>query len=274
MAGTMSRHVSSGIGLASVFTLSALFFCCAAHASAPQPAPDSQDAAARIFAYEAVTIKPDNSGNGFWKYTADGFTTGGMAVNNLIRSAFNVLTDDQIIGLPAWAKSEPLTIQAKMDADTAATLGKLPPERQWKERQLMMQSLLGDRFALKAHHATKDLPTYELVVAKTGSKLKRSASETGGNVMVLSGKIDARAISMQSFAANLSLNVGRVVVDKTDLKGGYDFAIEFAPEGADASDPRPSLFTVLEEQLGLKLVPSKDPVDVIVIDHIERPTEN
>jgi uncharacterized protein (TIGR03435 family) len=241
---------------------------------AQQAAPVPENAAPKTFAYEAITIKPDPTGNGFWRNTPDGFTTGGMPATNVIRSAFGLLTDDQIVGLPAWAKSEPLTIQAKMDAITATALIKLPPEQFIKQRQLMMQALLADRFALKVHHATKELPVYELVVAKTGSKLKRSASDIGGNIMNGSARIDAHAVSMQSFVANLSFTVGRMVVDKTGLAGGYDFTLEFAPEGADPSDPRPSLFTALEEQLGLKLIPSKGPVDVIVVDRIERPTEN
>lgn len=226
------------------------------------------------FSYEAVTIKPDDSGNGFWKNRLDGFSTGGMPAANLIRTAFGLLTDDQIVGLPAWAGTEPLAVEAKMDSDTAASLGKLAPEEFVKQRQLMMQALLADRFAIKVHHTTKELPIYELSVARAGSKLRRSATDTGGNMMNGSARIDARAVSMRSLAANLSFTVGRIVVDKTGLEGSYDFTVDFAPEGADASDTRPSLFTALEEQLGLKLVPSKGPVDVIVVDHIERPSEN
>jgi len=254
--------------LAAALVFSALSAFGQATARMPQPT------AAGSFTYEAVTIKPDNSGNGSWRYRLDGFSTSGMPATNLIRNAFGLLTDDQIVGLPAWAKTEPLAVQAKMDADTAAALAKLPPEEFLKQRQLMMQLLLAQRFALKVHHAQKDLPTYELVVAKTGSMLKSSASDTGGNMMNGSARIDARAVSMRTLAANLSLTVGRIVVDKTGLEGSYDFTVDFAPEGADPSDPRPSIFTALEEQLGLKLVPSKGPVDVIVVDHVERPSEN
>ena len=226
------------------------------------------------FTYDAVTIKPDDSGNMFWKNTPDGFSMSAMPAANLIRTAFWVLADDQIVALPAWARSEPLAIQAKMDAGTTAAFEKLPPMEHWKQTQLMMQALLVDRFALKFHHATRELPTYDLTIAKDGPRLKHAESEIGGNIIVGDAKIDAHAISISNFAANLSHILGRVIVDKTGLAGGYDFALEFAPEGADASDTRPSVFAALEEQLGLKLVPSKGPVDVIVIDHIERPTAN
>jgi uncharacterized protein (TIGR03435 family) len=73
---------------------------------------------------------------------------------------------------------------------------------------------------------------------------------------------------------NLSSTVGRIIVDNTELAGGYDFTLEWAPLGADASDPRPSIFTALEEQLGLKLKPARGPVDVIVVDSIQRSSEN
>lgn len=273
----MTRRISLQVELASLLALAAVLLSCAMHVPAQQSSPaqpPAETAAPRTFAYEAVTIKHGSPDNSFWKFTPDGFTTGGMPVSNLFRSAFGVVMDDQIVGLPAWAKAEPLTVEAKMDADTAAALEKLPPMERWKQTQLMLQSLLGDRFALKFHHDTKELPTYDLTVAKGGSRMKRSASETGGHAEYSSGKVEAAAVSMENFAMNLSFTAGRIVLNRTGLEGGYDFTLDYAPEGADASDTRPSLFTALEEQLGLKLVPSKGPVDVIVIDHIERPTEN
>jgi uncharacterized protein (TIGR03435 family) len=232
------------------------------------------DASSRPFAYEVVTIKPDNSGNAYWRFTQDGFSTGGMGAANLIRTAFNVLMDDQIVGLPAWARTEPLAIQAKMDADTVAALAELSPADRSKQMQLMMQPILIDRFALKFHHENKELSIYELRVANGGVKLAKASPDEGGHGVYSSGKIDAQGVSIENLAANLSFIAGRTVRDKTGLTGTYDLTLEYAPEGADSSDPRPSLFTALEEQLGLKLVPSKGPGDVIVVDHVERPSEN
>jgi uncharacterized protein (TIGR03435 family) len=146
---------------------------------------------------------------------------------------------------------------------------------QWKQMQLMLQAMLADRFALKAHRETRDLPIYELTVAKSGSKMKQTTPDSsGGSANYASGKVTAHQISIESVAANLSFAVGRVIVNKTGLEGGYDFALDYAPDGADASDTRPSIFTALEEQLGLKLEPARGPVDVIVVDQIERPTAN
>jgi uncharacterized protein (TIGR03435 family) len=223
--------------------------------------------------FEAVTIKPDNLGNAYWKNTPDGFSTASTAAN-LIKSAYWLPTSDQIVGLPKWTGSELLDVQAKMDAETAAALGKLPPTEQWQQRQRMLRSLLAERFALKVHPATKQLPIYVLTVANGGSRLKKSASDMGGSGMYMNGKIEAHSVSLENLVTNLSGMVGRVIVDKSGLAGGYDFTLEWAPQGADASDPRPSIFAALEEQLGLKLKPSQGPVDAIVIDSIERPTPN
>jgi uncharacterized protein (TIGR03435 family) len=238
-----------------------------------QPAAPKQNAAP-AFAYEVVTIKPDNSGNQFWNTTRDGVSVSGMPPVGLIRWAYGLVSDDQLIGLPGWARSEPFAIQAKMDAETVVALEKLPPKERWNQMQQMMQGLLAERFAMKVHHETRELPVYELTVAKGGSKMKESPAGAAGNAAFSSGKISAHAISMANLVMNLAGTVGRVVVDKTGLEGTYDFTLEWAPDGADASDQRPSLFTAFEEQLGLKLVPAKGPVDVIAIDHMERPSEN
>lgn len=242
--------------------------------TAPPP-PPHQDSLTTTFAYDAVTIKPDPDGHGFFKLSPDSFSMGGMPAWVLIRSAYGVLMEGQVLGLPGWAKTEPIAVEAKMDADTTRALRKLPPMEQWKQMQMMLQAMLAERFALKAHRETNDLPIYELTVAKGGLKMKQTAPDTtGGNANYSSGKVTAHMISIESLAANLSFAVGRVVVNKTGLEGGYDFTLDYAPDGADPSDTRPSIFTALEEQLGLKLEPARGPVDVIVIDHIERPTPN
>ena len=226
------------------------------------------------FSYDAVTIKLDDSGKVSWRNTPDGFLASGTLVTNLIQTAYGLTMQDQIVGLPGWANSERLEVQAKMDADTAAALGKLPPEEQWEQRKKMLQALLAERFGLKVHHTTKQLPIYVLTVASGGSKFKKSATDTGGSGMYSNGKIEVRATSIESLAMNLSHTVGRIIVDKTELAGGYDFTLEWAPEGAAPDDPRPSIFTALEEQLGLKLKSTQGPVDAIVVDSIQRASEN
>jgi uncharacterized protein (TIGR03435 family) len=273
MTGKIRRlfALRSGLFLTTVFAaLSA-----ASWGQTATPAPQQQSSPTPTFSYDAVTIKPDPDGHGFFKLSPDSFSMGGMPAWVLIRSAYGVLMEGQVVGLPEWARTEPIAVEAKMDADTTKALRKLPPMEQWKQSQLMLQAMLADRFALKAHRETKDMPIYELTVAKGGLKMKQTASDSsGGNANYASGKVTAHQISVESLAANLSFAVGRVIVNKTGLEGGYDLTLEYAPDGADASDTRPSIFTALEEQLGLKLEPARGPVDVIVVDHIERPTAN
>ena len=246
----------------------------ATHSQAPAAAPPTAQAAPTPqYEYAVATVKPDKSEGvqSYWRNTIDGFSAITPPIG-FIMSAYDVHTPDQIVGLPAWAGSEAFAIEAKMDGDTVAALAKLQPQEQWQQRQKMLQALLADRFALKVHRTTKELPIYVLTVVDAG-KLKKSVSETGGS-STYSGKFTARGISIDSLAMNLSNTVGRTVVNQTGLAGTYDFTLEWAPEGADASDPRPSIFTALEEQMGLKLKPSKGPVDAIVVDAIKRPSQN
>ena len=275
LARIMKKRASSRIRIGSALALVAASLAGAPPTVAQQISPVPRNLEPRTLFYEAVTIKPDPDGHGFFKLTPDSFSMGGNPTWVLIRSAYGVLLEDQVVGLPGWAKSEPIAVQAKVDQETAAVLAKLPTLERWKQMQLMLQAMLADRFGLKAHRESRDLPIYVLTVAKGGAKMKKTAPDTtGGNASYASGKVAAHEISVESLAANLSFAVGKVIVNKTGLEGGYDFTLDYAPDGADASDARPSIFTALEEQLGLKLVPSKGPVDVIVIDHIDRPTEN
>lgn len=245
------------------------------YSQAPAAAPPTAQAAPiPQYEYAVATVKPDKSEGvqSYWRNTLDGFSAITPPIG-LIMGAYDVHMPGQVVGLPAWANSETFTIEAKMDGDTVAALAKLQPQEQWQQRQKMLQALLADRFALKIHRTTKELPIYVLTVVDAG-KLKKSASEMGGSTSYSNAKIVAHGVSIESLAMNLTNTVGRMVVNQTGLPGGYDFTLEWAPEGADASDPRPSIFTALEEQMGLKLKPAQGPVDTIVVDSIERPSAN
>jgi uncharacterized protein (TIGR03435 family) len=119
-----------------------------------------------------------------------------------------------------------------MDANTASALDRLSPLQHARQVQLMMQSMLADRFALRAHSSTRTLPVYELRIAKSGCKMKKSPVDAGGAAEFSNGKIEARSTSITMLALNLSSTLGQVVVDKTGLQGSYDFTLEWAPEGA------------------------------------------
>jgi uncharacterized protein (TIGR03435 family) len=141
--------------------------------------------------------------------------------------------------------------------------------------RLLMRQILEDRFAMKSHIEKRELPVYELVIAKHGPKLKESAPGESGPTGMSPGKLSAHAYPVSGLAMSLSGVVGRVIIDKTGLTGQYDIDLTWAwRDDPGSGESGPSIFTALQEQLGLKLEPAKAPIDVVVIDHIERPSEN
>jgi uncharacterized protein (TIGR03435 family) len=148
-------------------------------------------------------------------------------------------------------------------------------------KRKMVQALLADRFKLVMHAETRELPLYALVVAKGGAKLG-PAKETGTTVNHGRGHIEVQgANSIALLAEELSQEVGRDVIDRSGIQGRYDLKLIFAPDdrtpdlaSSSSTDSGPSIFTALQEQLGLKLEPQKGPVEVLVVDHVEMPSEN
>ena len=181
-----------------------------------------------------------------------------------------------IPGLPGWANSVRFDVDAKTDDETAAAIENLPHEEQWKQTRTMLQEALADRFKLRTHNETREGPIYELVTAKGGFKLKevpesehaRGTSWGNGHVQVRKGPIGGLVFALSDL-------LSRNVVDKTGLSGNYDIDLKWTPDEQQGTpDAGPTLFTALEEQLGLKLVSAKGLVDTFVVDHAERPTEN
>ena len=240
--------------------------------SAPQAAP------AQPLAYEVVSIKPHQASADdgmWWRYTPDGFSTSGTPLKNLIMGAYELIMPDQLSGLPGWADSDPFDIQAKMDEDAAAAFQKLPLKEQRHRHDLMLQSMLADRFQLKVHHEVRELPVYDLVIAKDGLKMKQAVADPRSGWVMYDNRIFGKSVPIDSFSDNLSNVVGRIVIDKTGLKGNYAVALKWTPDGQqETADSGPGIFAALQEQLGLKLVPAKGPVDTIVVDRVEKPSPN
>jgi uncharacterized protein (TIGR03435 family) len=143
---------------------------------------------------------------------------------------------------------------------------------------LMLQALLADRFRVALHRETRQMPAYELTVGKNGPKLKsvESASGIHSDSDRTSLHVAAKT-SMATFADFLAQRLGRPVLDETGLKGAFEFSFDcapFSPEQAAADAGGPSIFTAVQEQLGLKLGPKREPVEILVVDHAERPSEN
>jgi uncharacterized protein (TIGR03435 family) len=256
-------------------------------ASAQSP-PDS-----RKPTFEVASVKPNKSGDpGMSITTQPGgrYIATNVPVGMLIRNAYQ-LQESQLVGLPDWAASERFDIAAKAEQDIAPTNQKPNPH------QLMLQSLLEERFNLKVHRETRDLPGYALVVAradgKFGPQMKQSdvdcaalaaARRAGGpppppmtagerrpcSMRMGRGTLTAGSMTMANLAGTLSSAVQRMVVDRSGLTGGFDFDLTFSmDQSADASAP--SIFTAVQEQLGLKLDSMRIPTDVLVVDSIERP---
>ena len=188
-----------------------------------------------------------------------------------------------ISGGPSWLDSDKFDIVGKPDT---------PGSPNMTELKMMLQRLLADRLRLTLHHETKELSVYGLTVAKGGPKLvEDSANPNGLPTFLGRGGSQGRKFqnaTMADFATDLRGSVGdRIVVDQTGLGSKrYDFILKWTPfapatngaagvlPAADNPDGQPDIFTAIQQQLGLKLVSTKAPVDVIVIDHVERPSEN
>ena len=250
--------------------------------AAPQQAAEATNAQAQAF--EVVSIKPHNTALaiGGSQSTPDGYRWTNFSMEQLIQGAYDVSMPRQIEGLPGWAKSERYDIEVKLDADTVAAWKDLSYKERWKRVRPMEQALLADRCKLKGHLMTREMPVYDLVIAKGGLKMKEAAPDetaTGSISSSASGtSVTMHAQSTDSVMGAIGMSVGRLVVDKTGLgekKFDYEFSYADDQRASDtASDPGPSIFSALEDQLGLKLVPDKGPVIVLIIDSIERPSPN
>ena len=272
----------------------------------------SQSAAAAppTYQYDVISIKPNiGSGQGGATSAPDGFSRRAATITGLIFSGYGLRYPEQLIGAPAWLESEKFDVDAKMDSSVMDTLQKMTQEDRTAARQQMMQSLLADRFKLVAHRETRELPVYTLTIAKSGLKMKEAkAGDTyangfkgiggrggaGGTLFQMGPSgvmITSQGTPVSGLIGALSREVGRMIVDKTGLTGNYDFVLQYTPEGfrprTDLTEPPVgsgmvlppdfgaiSIFTAVQEQLGLKLESVKAPIEVVVIDHVERPSGN
>lgn len=299
------------LAAASTMALGSPVFVGITGSSSADARPYAQDAAPaeHNYKFEVASIKPDKSGGDrlALNYSPDGFTAVNVTLRVLIRFAYGPIEENRIIGGPDWLGSEKYDIEAKVDGSVAAELEKLAPAQLRAARQQMLRSLLTDRFNLAVSHSTRELPVYALVVAKNGPKLHEAKTgdtypngfkgpgpngtglQVGGN----GGPIIGQGVSMSMLASALSKQVGRIVLDQTGLRGNYDFTLQWVPDqgqspvptGAEESQQTDdvirgaqtagnSIFSAIEDRLGLKLDSQKSAIDVLLVDHVERPTGN
>lgn len=239
----------------------------------------SPNASAKPPAYEVVSVMPAESGCDDMTVSSPPgrFSAHCTTLLGLMFNAYpTVKPNIPIPGLPGWANSVRFDVDAKADDETATAMQELPRNEQWKQTQTMLQEALAGRFKLRVHNETREGPIYELVTAKSGFKLKESpAGEHSRGYSWGHDHIDVRTGPVGSLVFALSDLLSRNVVDKTGLRGNYDIDLKWTPDDQQGTaDAGPTLFTALEEQLGLKLVAAKGPVDILVVDHVERPSEN
>jgi uncharacterized protein (TIGR03435 family) len=231
-------------------------------------------------AYDAVSIKVNNSGLGRWGINVGDYSyqATNIPLKELLSSAYGIKSD-LISGLPGPIDAIRFDVDTKIIPNPAA-----PRKLTDRERPDMLKAVLVDRFGIKAHLEVKTLPVFDLVVGHSGPKIKPSPSSEGGadsGTHIHPGALTANNITMAQLASTLIGIVHRQVVDKTGFSGNYDVDLRWtpdtarSPESSDAAaDAAPNIFTAVQDQLGLKLQPSKGPVDTLVIDHTEMPTEN
>lgn len=227
-------------------------------------------------AFEVASIKPHDGP----LHSIFGFSSSGTratyevySTSRLVMEAYN-LNDYQVSFNVRQPEDEYYDIFAKAEGDGAPTRN---------DFRQMLQTLLADRFKLKVHRETKEMPVYALVVGKNGPKLKESAPDAvwSGRGTV-NGRNQAMAqtkATMEDIAEAIRNNgfLDRPVLDKTGLTGTYDFKIESTPQFRINNNPELgdiSVFTAVQDQLGLKLEPQKAPIEILVVDHIEKPTAN
>lgn len=246
--------------------------------------------------FAVISVKESGADSNVFRVadSPEGVTVRNAALLMIIRGAYGMFTslDEKFIGVPDWAKTTKYDIDAKVDPSDLDRLHSLTRA----ERDAMLQGLLADRFQLRVHSEMREQAIYALTFAKGGSKLRRAKpgdsydkglkdpdnGVTGAGVVIRTPRsIAAQAITVSNLVVMLTQIVGRTVEDRTGLAGNYDLTLNWTPDALTSSDSAapgndngPSIFTALQEQLGLKLESTKGPVPVLVIDHVERPTEN
>jgi uncharacterized protein (TIGR03435 family) len=230
----------------------------------------SQEPSTTPLAFEVASIRPNvsvsggsstNSANGSLQIT-------NQTLRRMIEYAYNV-RDFQISGGPGWMSSNRYDVKAK-------------PENSARDSQIkqMLQTLLAERFELRIHRVTREGAVYSLLVGKDGTKLQptkesaTSGSTSGRNRETGMSTLKGTRVTATEIAADLAAQLERPVFDKTGLTGKYDFELSWVPDLTPGAASGPSLFTAVQEQLGLRLESDRGPIEVLVIDNAALPKEN
>ncbi len=247
----------------------------------PHLSLQAEQNALRVPQFEVAAIRQDRSSDlvrSFW-FTPDGVYIKGFPLHAIVHTAFLGLHeygDDRIISEPAWVRSERYDIQAKVGEAEVVRWKKLSTDQQ----RLALQSLISERFNLRYHRESRISSVYVLSIAKKGLRIKPAKPPAEGHGMHMfyplePGNMQSHSTYMWQLVDELENHLNCIVLDETGLAGTYDYSLVWTPDDQEhAETSGPSLFTAVKEQLGLKLEMQKKPVDVVIIDHIERPSPN
>lgn len=240
-----------------------------AQSAIQQQQPMAKDASPAFLVASIKTSDPAEAREGF---PLDGrhLSCFRESVDTILTIAYGVHTK-QIVNAPEWLSKDHYDIEGVAD---------LPGVPNLQQQQQMWQKLLADRFHLVFHRETRELPIYAIRIAKDppllklaepGETINTGNSSNGGQRI-----LKFRNMSMSGFALNMNWYVDRPIIDQTSLTGSYDFTLKWTFDDSEAHDPdsAPSLFTAIKEQTGLKLDAIKGPAEVLVIDHIDKPSAN
>jgi bla regulator protein BlaR1 len=250
---------------------------------------------AKPLTFEVASVKPsspDARGTFIRYLPGGGLTVAGITLKTLIGFAYDV-RDFQISGGPGWLGSDRFDINARPETSNAPENAPTDFANQTDEQRKTfteqnrerLKALLADRFQLGLHRETKEQQVYALLAAKNGPKLQPT-KEGKGMMRMGRGLLTGQGVEVAFLATSLSGQLGRPVIDKTGLAGKYDFELKWTPDPGQSADgpfgplppppdPNgPSIFTAVQEQLGLRLESQKGPVEILVIDRAEKPSEN
>jgi len=219
--------------------------------------------------FDVSSVKANHSENerGSMQMTKGSLTIANAPLAKIIGAAFGISEDRDayLLAGPAWMTAEKYDVIAKFPAAT-------PPD----QVRLMLQALLRERLGMRFHREMREVPAYALVVAKSGLKARAAAEGSAGGFRRGPGHLESRASTMATLADKLSQQSDRPVVDKTAVSGSYEFVIDWTPdEMQNGGQAGTSLFTAIQERVGLKLEARKEPMEVVVIDSVEKlPSEN
>jgi uncharacterized protein (TIGR03435 family) len=276
--------MKSGNRFLTGFYLLMMWICCACAMGQATAVTEGSG----VHGFDVVSIRVNKTGSDVVQLTptANGYELVNVSLRRLLSIAYN-LREDQISDVPGWARSARFDIVAKVT--------NLDPGRQgiltWPQRQKYLADVLVERFHLASHTDTRIQPVFRLVPAPGGQKLKHSAvsgdtdggtnkeAQPRGDIILTDRFMRGDAVPISLFTKNLQFVLKRDVIDETGCTGLYDISLQWVPLEApnpspDDPDIRSALFTALHEQLGLRLVAGKGPVQTLVVDHVNMPSTN